>query len=215
VWYAVRVRIAICDHGLGNIRSVERALREAARGRDVDVEITAEPARLASADKIVVPGQGAFRDCALAMDRGLGDAVREHLAAERPYLGICLGLQVLFASSDEAPGCGGLGVLEGNVVRLRGGVDDVTGQALKIPHIGWNVAQPNGSAHSLLGEPSHFYFVHSFVVAPRDPAIVAATTDYGERFVSAIAYGNVFASQFHPEKSQRAGLALLERFIAS
>jgi glutamine amidotransferase len=213
----VRVRIAICDHGLGNLRSVERALRGATRGHPVDVEITAEPARIASADKVVVPGQGAFRDCARALERGLGDAVREHLAAERPYLGICLGLQVLFGASEEAPGCSGLGVLEGNVVRLKGGVDDVTGQALKIPHIGWNVAEPNTAAGgpTLLAEPSHFYFVHSFVVAPRDPAIVAATTEYGERFVSAIAYGNVFASQFHPEKSQRAGLALLERFIAS
>jgi glutamine amidotransferase len=216
VWYALRVRIAICDHGLGNLRSVERALREASRGRDIDVEITGDPARVASADKVVVPGQGAFGDCARAMSRGLGDAVRQHLAAERPYLGICLGLQVLFGTSEEAPGCGGLGVLEGEVVRLRGGVDAVTDQPLKIPHIGWNIAEPGASSGpALLAEREHFYFVHSFVVVPRDPSIVAATTDYGERFVSAIAYGNVFAAQFHPEKSQRAGLALLERFVAS
>jgi glutamine amidotransferase len=219
MWYALRVRIAICDHGLGNLRSVERALREASRGTRVEVEITPDPDRIASADKVVVPGQGAFRDCARAMGQGLGDAVLAHLGAERPYLGICLGLQVLFGASEEAPGCAGLGVLEGEVVRLRGGVDAVTEQPLKIPHIGWNVARPEATAngHSLLGpgEPSHFYFVHSFVVAPRDPGIVAGTTDYGERFVSAIAYGNVFACQFHPEKSQRAGLALLERFVAS
>jgi glutamine amidotransferase len=217
VWYALRVRIAICDHGLGNIRSVERALREAARGARVDIEITPDPGRLASADKVVVPGQGAFRDCARSMERGLGDAVLAHLAAERPYLGICLGLQVLFGSSEEAPGCAGLGVLEGEVVRLRGGVDAVTGQPLKIPHIGWNVAEvaSGPGEQSLLTEPGHFYFVHSFVVAPRDPRIVAATTEYGQKFASAIAYGNVFASQFHPEKSQRAGLALLERFLAS
>lgn len=218
MWYALRVRIAICDHGLGNLRSVERALREAARGKDIGVEITADPGRIASADKVVVPGQGAFRDCARAMSRGLGDAVLKHLAAERPYLGICLGLQVLFGTSEEAPGCAGLGVLEGDVVRLRGGVDPLTGQPLKIPHIGWNVAEPSGSSgagEALLGEAGHFDFVHSFAVAPRDPRVIAATTDYGERFVSAVAYGNVFASQFHPEKSQRAGLALLERFLAS
>jgi glutamine amidotransferase len=216
----LRVRIAICDHGLGNLRSVERALREASRGHDVNVEITADPGRIASADKVVVPGQGGFGDCARAMGGGLGDAVLTHLAAERPYLGICLGLQVLFGKSEEAPGCTGLGVLEGDVVRLRGGIDGVTGQPLKIPHIGWNVAEPNAPRSDadlvgVLGEPDHFYFVHSFVVAPRDSRVVAATTEYGERFVSAIAYGNVFACQFHPEKSQRAGLALLERFLAS
>jgi len=213
----VRVRIAICDHGLGNLRSVERALREVSRGRRVDVEITADPARLVSADKVVVPGQGGFGDCALAMSRGLGDAVRAHLAAERPYLGICLGLQVLFGASEEAPGCTGLGILAGDVVRLGGGVDEITGQPLKIPHIGWNVAEKAAPAGgpALLDRNDHFYFVHSFVVVPHDPRVVAATTEYGERFVSAIAYGNVFASQFHPEKSQRAGLALLERFVAS
>jgi glutamine amidotransferase len=217
VWYAVRVRIAICDHGLGNLRSVERALREASRGRRVDIEITPDPGRVAAADKVVVPGQGAFGDCARAMGRGLGEAVLAHLAAERPYLGICLGLQVLFGSSEEAPGCAGLGVLEGEVVRLSGGVDEVTGQPLKIPHIGWNVAElaSQASGPPLLTEPDHFYFVHSFVVVPRDPRIVASTTEYGQRFASSIAYGNVFASQFHPEKSQRAGLALLERFLTS
>jgi glutamine amidotransferase len=211
------VRIAICDHGLGNLRSVERALREASRQRRVTVEITADPARLASADKVVVPGQGAFGDCARALTQGLGDAVRGHIAAERPYLGICLGLQILFRTSEEAPGCGGLGVLEGAVVRLRGGVDPTTGQPLKIPHIGWNVAEPSAHASGpqLLGGADHYYYVHSFVVAPRDPSLVAAMTDYGERFVSAVSFGNVFATQFHPEKSQRAGLSLLERFVSS
>jgi len=132
-----------------------------------------------------------------------------------PYLGICLGLQVLFGSSEEAPGCAGLGVLEGSVVKLKDGKDPLTGAALKIPHIGWNVAEPTERRGLLTPAGQHFYFVHSFVVAPRDRAIVAATTEYGERFVSAIAYDNVFACQFHPEKSQRAGLALLERFLAS
>jgi glutamine amidotransferase len=208
------VRIVICDVGLGNIRSVERALLEAGRGRAVDVEVTPEPSRVAAADKLVLPGQSAFRDYALALSGELGDAVRAHLDAERPYLGICMGLQVLFASSEESPDCPGLGVLEGKVVKLRGGVDATTGAPLKIPHMGWNVAEPTGNRGLLTG-PEHFYFVHSFVVAPADAGVVSAFTGYGEPFVSAIAYGNVFACQFHPEKSQRAGIALLERFIAS
>jgi glutamine amidotransferase len=211
-----RVRTVVCDVGLGNLRSVERAVREAGRGHGDDVEVTSDPRRLASADRVIVPGQAAFGDCVRGLAGGLGDAITAHLAAERPYLGICLGLQVLFASSEEAPGCAGLGVLPGKVVKLRGGVDPLTGQALKIPHMGWNVVEVAPGHRSLLPqEPDHFYFVHSFVVAPDDPRIVAGTTDYGDRFVSAIAYGNVFASQFHPEKSQRAGLMLLERFLAS
>jgi imidazole glycerol-phosphate synthase subunit HisH len=209
------VRIVVCDVGVGNLRSVERALLEAARGRRDEVVVTREAAQIATADRLVMPGQGGFGDCARALSRDLGDAVRAHFAAERPYLGICLGLQVLFGSSEEAPGCAGLGLLEGQVVKLRGGKDDVTGAALKIPHIGWNVAEPTEHRGLLAPQGQHFYFVHSFVVAPGDERIVAATTDYGERFVSAIAYGNVFACQFHPEKSQRAGLALLERFLAS
>jgi glutamine amidotransferase len=211
----VLVRIVVCDVGVGNLRSVERALLEAARGRRDEVVVTREPAQVATADRLVMPGQGGFADCSRALSRDLGDAVRAHFAAQRPYLGICLGLQVLFGSSEEAPGCAGLGVLEGSVVKLKDGKDPLTGAALKIPHIGWNVAEPTERRGLLTPAGQHFYFVHSFVVAPRDRAIVAATTEYGERFVSAIAYDNVFACQFHPEKSQRAGLALLERFLAS
>jgi len=211
------VRIVVCDVGRGgNLRSVERALREAARGRRVEVEVTRDAAGVRGADKLVLPGQGAFGDCARALAGELGDAVREHLEARRPYLGICLGLQVLFGSSEEAPGCRGLGVLEGRVVRMAGGVDATTGMPLKIPHVGWNTAEPVGRRGLMpAGQPQHFYFVHSFVVAPRDPDVIAATTDYGERFVSAVSFESVFACQFHPEKSQRAGLAMLERFVAS
>jgi glutamine amidotransferase len=211
------VRIAVCDVGLGNLRSVERALLEASRGTRVQVEVTKDPAHIRAADKIVMPGQGGFGDCARALSSTLGDAVREHLQAGRPYLGICLGLQVLFGASDEAPGAVGLGVLPGRVVRLKGGVDPATGTALKIPHVGWNTAEPRPGHGGLLapGAARHFYFVHSFVVVPEDPAVIAATTEYGERFVSAVSTGNVFACQFHPEKSAGAGLALLERFVAS
>lgn len=165
-----------------------------------------------------MPGQGAFRDCTRALATGgLGDAVRAHLESQRPYLGICLGLQVLFASSEEAPGCSGLGVARGRVVRLRAGVDPTTGAKLDVPHVGWNTVQARETRRGLLpeGPPRHFYFVHGYVVVPEDPAIVAGTTEHGDRFVSAVAFDNVFACQFHPEKSAREGLALLERFLAS
>jgi glutamine amidotransferase len=208
------VRIVVCDAGLGNLRSVERALLAAARGQRVDVAITSDPARVRGADRLVMPGQGGFRDCARALAGALGEAVRAHIDSGRPYLGLCLGLQVLFESSQEAPDCAGLGVFEGEVVKLRGGIDPMTGAPLKIPHMGWNEAEPTSNPGLLAGK-AHYYFVHSYVVAPRDPAIVAATTEYGDRFVSAVARGNVFACQFHPEKSQGAGLALLERFLAS
>ena len=173
-----------------------------------------------------MPGQGGFADCARALDGGLGEVIRESIARGAPYLGICLGLQVLFERSEEAPGAAGLGIFPGEVVRLLGGMDAVSGGALKIPHTGWNTASPEpagakaGLSRSLVpsllpSAPTFFYFVHSYVVAPKDARIVAATTEYGERFVSAIASDNVFACQFHPEKSQRAGLALLTRFLAS
>jgi glutamine amidotransferase len=226
------VRVVVADVGLGNLRSVERALREAGQGSArTAIEITRDPGRIRGADRLVIPGQGGFRDCSRALaEGGLGDAVRAHLESRRPYLGICLGLQVLFASSEEAPGCSGLGVVGGHVVRLRGGVDEATGAKLEVPHVGWNTvettvepAAPSTGTETrrgnlqLLPEQSgqHFYFVHSYVVVPTDAGIVAATTEHGERFVSAVAFDNVFACQFHPEKSAREGLALLERFLAS
>jgi glutamine amidotransferase len=208
------VRIVVCDVGLGNLRSVERALLEAGRGRQLTVEIASDPGKIRAADRLVMPGQGAFRDCARALGGELGDAVRAHIDSGRPYLGLCLGLQVLFASSSEAPSEKGLGIFPGEVVRLSGGVDPMTNTPLKIPHMGWNVAEPTGN-RGLLAGAEHFYFVHSYVVAPTDAGVVASTTEYGQKFVSAVARDNVFACQFHPEKSQAAGLALLERFLAS
>ncbi|MDP9035219.1 MAG: imidazole glycerol phosphate synthase subunit HisH [Myxococcota bacterium] len=210
------MRIVVCDLGLGNLRSVERALREAARGRRVDIEVTSDAARVRAADKLVMPGQAAFGDYARALSGNLGDALRDHWHSARPYLGICMGLQMLFGASEEAPGCAGLGLLEGAVVKLRPGIDPETGVPRKIPHVGWNAAEP-GRSRGLLGDGpgAHYYFVHSYAVVPGDQSIVAATTEYGDRFVSAVAFGNVFACQFHPEKSQRTGLALLERYIAS
>jgi glutamine amidotransferase len=209
------VDIAIVDVGIGNHRSVERALVRAAADAGiagVKVAITADPDAVARADKVVMPGQGAFGDCSRALGSGLGDAIRGSVRRGAPYLGICLGLQVLFASSEEAPGCGGLALFEGDVVRL--GDRALNGSRLKIPHVGWNTVDVRAGASALLpAESTHFYFVHSYAVRPRDPALVAATTEYGAPFVSAVARGNVVAVQFHPEKSQAAGLALLARFV--
>jgi glutamine amidotransferase len=208
------VRIAVCDVGLGNLRSVERAIVSSATGKTgVTVEVTKDPDRVRQADKVVMPGQGGFGDCARALDQGLGEAVRETIRRGTPYLGICLGLQVLFAGSEEAAGARGLGIFEGTVVRLAGGTDATTGEALKIPHIGWNTAAPGAARGLVPVAPTYFYFVHSYVVAPKDPSIVAATTAYGPPFVSAVAKDNVFACQFHPEKSQKDGLVLLSRFV--
>lgn len=200
----------VCDTGMGNVFSVVRALEHAGAPA---VSVSADPDAIARADRVVFPGQGAFRDCAAALSldgHALGDALRAAIRRGAPYLGICLGLQALFQSSEEAPGAAGLGVFPGAVVRLPPGVDE-GGAPLKIPHMGWNEARPVRD-HAVLGPSAYYYFVHSYAVAPVDPSIVAATTTYGADFPSAVASDNVVAVQFHPEKSQRAGLALLARF---
>jgi imidazole glycerol-phosphate synthase subunit HisH len=209
-------RVAIVDTGSGNLRSVERAL--AAAGADAIV--TKDPEAVAGADKIVVPGQGAFGGCVAGLDReggALRQAVLHSIGAGKPFLGICLGLQILFDSSDEDPSCRGLGVIPGRVTRFR------VAAPLKVPHIGWNEVRrgPAGggaAAGAALGDTSdgtYFYFVHSYYPVPDDPRDVALTTDYGVEFCAAVARDNVFACQFHPEKSQAAGLGLLGRFVAS
>lgn len=210
---AKAVRIAVCDAGLGNLRSVKQALLAAARG-ELEVLVTRDPDAVASADKVVVPGQGAFGDAMRALGGGLGEALRAQVSKGTPYLGICLGLELLFDESEESPGVKGLAVFPGRARRLPGGVDPATGERLKVPHTGWNVVEPVGANAPWLGaSPQHFFFAHSYVVEPGVPGLVVAETEYGERFASAVARGNVFACQFHPEKSQRAGLALLERFV--
>ncbi len=200
--------IAVVDAGLGNLRSVEKALAHVGAA----VRITADPREVAHAERVVVPGQGAFGDCgrALARDAPLGRAIVAAIAAGKPYLGICLGLQILFDESEEAPGCRGLGLFAGRVARIPA---TVGGARLKVPHMGWNAVKPTGE-HPLLEIEQPFYFVHSYHALPRDPSIVAAVADYGAGITAAVARANVFAVQFHPEKSQRAGLALLARFLA-
>jgi imidazole glycerol-phosphate synthase subunit HisH len=203
--------IAVLDSGTGNLRSVEKAI--AAAGGEVTV--TSDPDVVRRADKIVVPGQGAFRDCVAGLRaRGLDGAVRESIAAGKPYLGICLGLQILFDESEEHGPCAGLGILPGRVVRFRPTVD-AGGRALKVPHMGWNEVRPTTDDplwHGL-GDTAHVYFVHSYYVIPSDPSMIALTCDYGVPFCAAVRHDNIFATQFHPEKSQRIGLTILRNFV--
>ncbi len=197
--------IAIVDVCSGNLRSVQRALL-AVGG---EVVVTRDPEVVRRADKIVVPGQGAFGMFVqgLADGRGLGEVLREAIARGVPYLGICLGLQVLFEGSEESEGAG-LGVLRGRVVKFPPSAQ------LKVPHIGWNRVTariPDGLADAVDGR--HVYFVHSYHAAPLDRAIVAMESDHGGPFCAAVRKDNLFACQFHPEKSQAIGLALLRRFV--
>jgi glutamine amidotransferase len=215
--------VAIVDYGIGNLRSVQRAVEKAASlaGVACSASITAEPSVIARADHVIVPGQGAFRDCAAALERGLGVVVIDHIRSGKPFLGICMGLQMLFGSSEEAPGCPGLGFLAGRIVRLADGQRDRgTGEVVKIPHMGWNQITVTGRGHPLLaaagGTGTHLYFVHSYNAAPDDRSIIVATAQHGPfEITAAIAQENVFACQFHPEKSQAAGLSLLTAFVRS
>ncbi len=198
--------VVVVDLGMGNLRSVARALERAGGS----VTVSAEPARIAAADRLVVPGQGHFADCARAMAGPLGEACRAHLQTERPYLGLCLGMQILFDESEEAPGMLGLGVFSGRVVRFADGQDEVPGLRRKIPHMGWNTVR---ATHRSLPPEDWFYFVHSYHCVPRDPAITVGTTHYGEPVCAAVARGPVLACQFHPEKSAAAGARLLRGFL--
>jgi imidazole glycerol-phosphate synthase subunit HisH len=203
-------RIAVVDYGMGNLRSVVQALKTAAP--DADVILTAEADLIRQADRVVFPGQGAMPDCVRELDaRGLGPVLAQ-AAAEKPFLGICLGLQVLFEHSEEG-NLPGLGLLPGRVVRFKPGHVDTHGAPLKIPHMGWNEVEQK--AHPLWqGIPDHdrFYFVHSFHVADCPEDFIYGQSRYPELFTCAVARGPLFAVQFHPEKSQRAGLQLLANF---
>jgi glutamine amidotransferase len=200
-------RIGLVDYGMGNRRSVEKALeRVGAR-----VERTDDHAVLSACDGLVLPGVGAFPEAMRRLrERGLDDLVRERAGAGVPLLGICLGMQLLFDRSAEHEGAEGLGLIGGHVDRLDAG-------GHKLPHIGWNLVtfrRPSGLV-SGLGAAAAFYHVHSFVVRPADDEVVVGTGEYGERFASIVARGNVAGAQFHPEKSSRDGLALLGSFAGS
>ncbi len=198
----------VVDVGLGNLRSVTKAVEAAAAGLNVSVERSAEPDRVRSADRLVMPGQGEFGSISRRLAGGLGEAIQERLRAGTPYLGICLGLQVLFESSDEAPGEAGLGWFAGRNERLS------PAPGVKIPHVGWNQLSLKEPTNALLGRPEWFYFVHSFHAVPTDPEVRLATVVHGPHTVTAaVGRDHVLATQFHPEKSQAAGLALLGRFL--
>jgi len=199
------LRIAVVDYGMGNLRSVANALEHVAPG--AEVLATADPAAIRSAERVVVPGQGAMPDCMRQLAAsGAREAVIE-AAGAKPFLGICIGLQMLFERGEEGD-TRGLGLLPGNVPRFR-----VSG--LKIPHMGWNEVLQR-RRHALwagIADRSRFYFVHSYFPAPRDEGLTAATCVYGMPFTCAVARDNIFAVQFHPEKSQSAGLQLLSNFV--
>jgi glutamine amidotransferase len=208
-----KLSAVVVDIGLGNLRSVARALETAGDGR-VEVTRSRDPDVVRRADRVVVPGQGGFGACATPLQGGLAEALREAVTRGAPYLGICLGLQVLFESSEESPGVPGLGWFRGEVKRLA----QVPG--LKIPHMGWNQLDFENGGHPHLthagGPGTWFYFVHSYHAVPADPALRLASVSYGPNTVTAaVARDNVFATQFHPEKSQAAGLALLKSFLRS
>ena len=204
--------VAIIDYGMGNLRSVAKAVEHVAPGHQV--LITSDPARVAAADRVVFPGQGAMPDCMRELEaRGLRQAVLD-AAASKPFLGICIGQQMLFEHSAEGD-VAGLGILAGEVIRFPDSHLAADGSRLKVPHMGWNEVW-QGRPHPLwdgIPDGERFYFVHSYFVVPADPALTAAASDYGLRFTSAVARDNIFAVQFHPEKSASAGLRLLANFI--
>lgn len=208
-------RVAIVDYGMGNLRSVAKALERVA-GDDREILITQDAGVIAGADRVVFPGQGAIRDCMVEIDRlSLGPTLLGSLG-EKPFLGICIGLQALMQSSEEHAGTRGLGVLTGGVERFPADArDEVSGERLKVPHMGWNQVEQVRSHPLWSGIPSgeRFYFVHSYYVTPADASIVTGRARYGVEFTCAVAFPRSFAVQFHPEKSQRPGLTLLANFL--
>ena len=204
--------IAVVDYGMGNLRSVAKALAHVAP--KCSIVVSADPAVIRGAARVVLPGQSAMPDCMRGLDAsGLRDVVLE-AAATRPFLGICLGLQMLFEASEEGP-TQGLALLAGRVVRFR---DEAMalggGQRLKVPHMGWSPVRQSRPHPLWAGIPDHsrFYFAHSFYPVRADPGLTVGTVDYPAPFTCAIARANIFATQFHPEKSQSAGLQLLTNF---
>ena len=198
--------IAIIDYDAGNIKSVEKALQKLG----ADVVITKDAETILNADKVILPGVGAFGDAMTNLKKyDLVSVIKQVVEREIPFLGICLGLQLLFERSDETPGVEGLGILKGEVLRIPEHGD------LKIPHMGWNslYLQNNGRLFKGLSEESYVYFVHSYYLKAEEPEIVKATAEYGVTIHASVEKGNVFACQFHPEKSSDVGLQILKNFV--
>jgi glutamine amidotransferase len=200
--------IGIVDYDIGNLRSVQKALQHVGG----DAHFVRTPEEIAQCDALVLPGVGAFGDCVRCLAKsGMWDATAEWARSERPFFGICVGYQMLFESSEEAPGEKGLGIFAGQVRKFS------DKHHLKIPQIGWNtvtVKQPDAPLLAGISNGDFVYFVHSYYAAPADPSVIALETTYGDTFASAVARGNLLATQFHPEKSQRAGLQMLRNFVA-
>jgi imidazole glycerol-phosphate synthase subunit HisH len=211
--------VAVVDYGMGNLRSVSQAVMHAAQGEGVDVIVTSSPEAVRAAERVVLPGQGAMRDCMRELlDSGLQQAVLE-ASASKPLMGVCVGMQMLLDHSDEQD-TPGLGLIPGRVQRfVLDGQLQPDGSRYKVPQIGWNrvVQVPHGGAvHAMwqgVPDQAYFYFVHSFFARPSDPRHSAGETEYGLRFTSAVARDNIFATQFHPEKSAAHGLALYRNFL--
>ena len=202
------MKVGIIDYGGGTLRSVANAVRSLG----LEPQVIAAPDEAGDATHLILPGQGAFGDCMERLEqRGLAPFLHEWITADKPYFGICVGYQLLFDSSGEAPGVAGLGIVPGDCVRF----DDGDGQ--KIPHMGWNSARASHGETTVwngLGEDPYFYYVHSYFPVPRDPNCVVAATTYGtQSFAAAVEIGRMFACQFHPEKSQDAGLRLIRNFL--
>ncbi|MFM1902393.1 MAG: amidotransferase hisH [Planctomycetota bacterium] len=195
--------VTIVDYGSGNLRSVQKAFEKLGSS----ATITTDPEVVAAAERLVLPGVGAFGDAMRELHgRGLAEPIVAHIRADRPFLGICMGLQLLFETGFEHGTHAGLGILPGDVVRFDRPAE------FKVPHMGWNTARWQAAWQPPAAD-DHFYFVHSYHARPTDPALVAATTDYGGDFCSAVRQGRLFATQFHPEKSQSAGLRLLDSWL--
>ena len=204
--------VAVIDYGMGNLHSIAKALQHA--NADVHVLITADSDIIFNADRIVFPGVGAIRDCMQALNQSSLAVVIKEVAQTKPFLGICLGMQALLTHSEENANTECLNILSGNVLRFRETLRDAEGDRLKIPHMGWNqVWQQSHPLWDKIPQSSRFYFVHSYYAQPDDIGIVAGTSDYPRAFACALAQKNIFAVQFHPEKSQAVGLQLLENFL--
>jgi glutamine amidotransferase len=204
--------VAVIDYGMGNLHSIAKALQHASP--EVDVQITTDAEQILRADRVVFPGVGAMRDCMQALNQsGLSEVIRE-VAKTKPLLGICLGMQALLSDSEENGKTLGLDIFSGHVVRFAEVLSDNEGHKLKIPHMGWN--QVHQRPHALwnnIPQDSRFYFVHSYYAKPDESSTIAATTDYPDAFACALSLNNIFAVQFHPEKSQTVGLQLLNNFL--
>jgi glutamine amidotransferase len=204
--------VAVIDYGMGNLHSIAKALQHASP--EISVRVVSDKQSILTADRIVLPGVGAMRECMMALQKNELIEIISEAAKNKPFLGICLGMQALLTSSEENGGIDSLNLIPGSVKHFADGLLDTQGERLKIPHMGWNQVQQ--SEHPLwqdITQNSHFYFVHSYFADPENSTHIAATTDYPEAFACVLAKENIFATQFHPEKSHTVGLQLLSNFL--